>query len=551
MMFLLMVQIITTTAQISQGGFPEMNDADFNASSVMYLLEPENNIVVEGLKSTGYNTYKKGLHYATERPVDLSPEFNGEWIEKDGMHIWRAHLVSPEAYSVGVLFSEFELNEGTRLFLYNPSGKFIKGGFTIENNKEFGSLYVGHIPGEEVIIELQVDDPGRQYGKLRIGSISHAFLPVFAEKQVDASTLGTSQDCEIDVNCVEGEEWQTLKRSVCHISTISLLCSGALVNNTAYNGEPYILTAEHCINKDFYAANSVFYFGYENSDCGLADGTKDQSVSGAHLMATGDSLDFSLVKLSSKPPREYDVYYAGWDAREQGHASTVTLHHPNADVMKISYDFDPTAEAVRLPGDLEDYILESNYRILEWDIGSTEGGSSGGPLFNSSKRIVGSLSGGLASCGDSIGYDAENDRVIYSLSKNRNDYFSKFHFNWNYYKESSKQLKSWLDPTNSGQLAIGGLTQKFVDVENKEAGDRSMIVYPNPSNGDFTLNLPYYSGNSAVIRIYDTIGRMVYNRSHHALYPVTITLPSVPSGIYLIRVTGDLMDMSGRIIISK
>jgi lysyl endopeptidase len=535
--------------QVSHGGYPLMNTADFDASRVMYLLEPEDPLRVAGLNSAKYNSLTKALNYATERPVDLSPEVNGEWVEREGLHIWRAHLISPEAYSLGILFSEFSLAENARLFIYDPAGNHIRGAYTHENNKPFGTFYVGHVPGEEVILELQVQGPDREYGTLRVGSLSHAFLPVYAEKSIDGTGLGTSQDCELDINCTEGDEWEIVKHSVCHISTTSLLCTGALINNTAYDGKPYVLTAEHCINKTFYAENSVFYFNYENSDCGTLDARKNQSVSGSSLIATGDSLDFTLVRLSTRLPRDYNVYFAGWDARDMTHVSTVTLHHPNADAMKISFDLDATNNPTSLPGDLNDYIVASNYRVLEWDFGSTEGGSSGAPFFNSSKRIIGLLSGGLATCGDSIGYDTKKDRVIYSLRGNTNDYFSKVSYNWEYYADTKKQLMHWLDPVGTGQLSIGGLAQITLDVKDHMAGTSFLKVYPNPSRGEFMLELPSYSGKPVSVDIFDVTGKRIYTATSRSVHPVHVSLADQPAGIYLVRVTDGQQVLKGSVVI--
>ena len=536
-------------AQVSYGGKPLMNDADFNAAQVLYLLPPEEPLLVDGLRKAAHNKYKKALDYATERAVDISPEYNGEWVVNGGTHVWRAHLISPEAYSLGVLFSDFALESGARVFVYDPSGKHIKGAFTSENNKEYGSLYVGHVPGEEMVIELQTDDPGRSYGSLRIGLLSHAFLPVYAEKSTTNTGLGTSQDCEIDINCLEGEEWQIIKRSVVHISTTRLLCTGALVNNTAYDGKPFVLTAEHCINTKFYAENSVFYFGYENSECYVDDGRRNQSVSGSSLIATGDSIDFTLVKLSKIPPGEYNVYYAGWDVRKQGHQGAVTLHHPNGDAMKITVEMNPTIEPTSLPGDLNDYLLKSNYRIAKWDIGTTEGGSSGSPLFNSSKKLIGILSGGLASCGDSIGYNAGTNRVIFSLSGNENDYFAKMYYAWDHIPLYNRQLKRWLDPIGVGQLVIGGLTSMTVEAKDRLAAEGILQVYPNPAREAFTIGLPEYTGKQIGIDLYDMTGRRVYSRFHTSVFPIRVDAVALPAGIYMIRISGADREITGRVVL--
>lgn len=542
---------ISVNAQVSYGGKPFMNETDFKAAKVLYLLSPEDPLLLDGMRKSTHNSYKKALEFATERTVDISPEQNGEWVITGGTHVWRAHLISPDAYSLGVLFSEFDLENGAKLFVYDPTGKHIKGAFTEENNKEFGQFYVGHVPGEEVVIELQTNDPGRNYGSVRIGALSHAFLPVYAEKSTNNIGLGTSQACEIDVNCAEGEEWQILKRSVVHINTTTQLCSGALVNNTAYDGKPYILTAEHCINNTSEAEKSVFYFGYENSECFENDGQKNQSVSGSTLLATGESIDFTLLELSQRPPGEYNVYYAGWDVRKQGHGSSVTLHHPNADAMKISYDKDPTVEPTSLPGDLNDYLLESNYRIAKWDIGTTEGGSSGCPLFNSSKKLIGVLSGGLASCGDSIGYNVETGRVIFSLNGNENDYFSKTYFAWDHYSSNDKQLKYWLDPLSSGQLAIGGLNSATLDANDRFAPGGILQLYPNPARDAFTIELPQYTGRQIDIKMYDITGRMVYSQLHASVFPVTVSIDGLLSGIYMIRIDAEEQNYTGKIVVER
>ena len=184
------------SAQLNYGGNPMMNDSDYSAAKVIYMLPPEDPMYIEALKSK-QKSASKPLEFAIERPVDLDPEFNGDWSFRDGRHIWRVHIISPEAHSIGVLFSRFQLNSKSSLFIYSPGGTHVKGGFTSQNNKEFGSFYVGHTPGEEIIVELQTSDPGRKYGELRIGSISHAFLPVFAKKLRGETGLGESQAKEM------------------------------------------------------------------------------------------------------------------------------------------------------------------------------------------------------------------------------------------------------------------------------------------------------------------------------------------------------------------
>jgi len=549
LIFISLIAANSGLAQISYGGLPLMNAGDFNPEEVLYLLAPEEPLALEAAKSLKYNRVKKIVQYAVEREVDLSPEFNGGWSQSDNLKIWRAHIISPQAYSLGVLFSEFELNEGVKIFIYDESGEHIKGAFTSENNKEYGTFYVGHIPGEQLIIEMQVDQGVSDYGQMRIGSISHAIEPVFASPNKSDLSLGTSQDCEIDINCIEGEDWQIIKKSVCQISTPTLLCTGVLVNNTSYDGKPYILTAEHCVNSKFYAENSVFTFHYENSECGIDDAEMNMSVSGSSFVSTGDSIDFTLVKLSSMPPQDYDLYYAGWDIRAINHNSSVTIHHPDADAMKISYDFDPMISATSTPW--PEYITESYYKINEWDIGTTEGGSSGSPLFNSGKKLIGVLTGGSASCGDSIGYDEINDRTIFLLDGNVDDYYSRLYYGWNHYSSTDQQLKRWLDPKNTGQLSIGGLSQMAVEVSHKLIGNFDLQVYPNPSNGQFTVNFPNAPKSDYMLDVYNLSGLLVYKQNSLSDFPFNLNLEYLQPGVYFIKLSGTHRNAVTRIVVEQ
>src|SRR5512138_3492917 len=81
----------------------------------------------------------------------------------------------------------------------------------------------------------------------------------------------------------------------------------------------------------------------------------------------------------------------------------------------------------------------SSWQILQWEKGTTEGGSSGGPLFDQNRRVVGILTGGEAVCGRSV-----------------NDYFAKLSFSYNFSSILWQQVKGWIDPAVSGALQLDG-----------------------------------------------------------------------------------------------
>ncbi len=474
---------VTAEAQLQHPGRPFGFESSLKAAEVMYVLPPPDPMEVEAGRMDNEREGAKTMRFALERPVGLSPDFHGSWEECGDTRVWRVHIVSPEAVSLGLVFNGYALADGVKVFVYDPGMVHTRGAFTAGNNKSSGVLAVGHIPGQEVIVEMQVPVGIEDYGILGIESVSHAFLPTGACGLKRDIRFGRSQDCEIDINCEEGADWQLHKRSVVRIYTTREYCTGVLINNTGYDGTPYLLTSEHCINRTYYAERSVFVFNYESPGCFAGDGSVEMSISGCDTVAVGDSIDFSLVRLSVSPPDSFDVFYAGWDLSNVQPSPTVTIHHPEGDVKKISKDYQAVSvveEAGDIPqGDLRDYYYFSYWWIRQWDEGSTEGGSSGAPLFNSQKRMIGILTGGYASCGDSIGYDPQTDRVIYNKALNRNDYYTRLNVAWDYYGESGPVLKRWLDPLNTGITSIGGYHPAGTDT-SLVGEDTWYNMYPNP-----------------------------------------------------------------------
>ena len=104
------------------------------------------------------------------------------------------------------------------------------------------------------------------------------------------------------------------------------------------------------------------------------------------------------------------------------------------DVKKISVDLDSPQSDTYV-----DYVTGGFWKIVQWDRGVTEGGSSGSPLFNASKRVVGILTGGESVCG--LPY---------------NDYFAKLSVSYNLSPYLWKQLKGWIDPAVTNLLKYDG-----------------------------------------------------------------------------------------------
>jgi hypothetical protein len=94
-----------------------------------------------------------------------------------------------------------------------------------------------------------------------------------------------------------------------------------------------------------------------------------------------------------------------------------------------------------------DYIAKGFLRINKWEFGTTEQGSSGCALFDTDKNVIGTLTGGEATC----------KSPVY-------DYFERFSNAWDYKPDSAKQLKYWLDPLKTGTEVLNGA--QFNEGEN-------------------------------------------------------------------------------------
>jgi lysyl endopeptidase len=524
-------------SQISSGGTPP--SFHFNLKSTddipIHVLPEVNHdeLLREDLESEA-----SGCNYRVAKgfQVSLNPDNSGVWDNlEDGSRIWRLKIRAPGALAINVFFGQYLLPEGARLFIYSPDRSQVLGAFTSANNKEFGKLNTQPLTGEELVVEYH--EPGGLSGlvRLQIANTGHFYKENILYD--NGTGDGASETCNTNVACPEGDEWRDEIRSVAKIlfqnnSGNYFLCSGALINTTRNDGRPYFLTANHCLPTYVEAESALYYFNYESPVCfPQKDGDKTQTVSGSSIIATCNKLDFCLVSLSNKPPTAYNVFYSGWDATPDSPEEGAGIHHPLGDIKKISFYNDPP-----ITGDFVyqwDFDDNTHWYIEQWDRGITQGGSSGSPLYNQDNKIVGDLTGGSVE-GNCTSSDA---------------YYAKLSESWNRYTETNCQLKTWLDPDNTGVTSHGGINASDAVSIPKTRQDLYSI-YPNPVEDMLYLQSP--PGQSpASFYLYDMSGRMIRSFDQPGnTNTVRIDVSAFSPGLYLLEIRNNSQSVTKKFTIN-
>ena len=450
--------------------------------------------------------------------TSLNLSNSGTWTNfTNGDKIWRIVLTCENALTVNLTFDNITLPEGNELYVYNPEKDFILGKFTAYHLYE-GQLGTELVPGNTAIVEYYI--PARnaaEVSTMNINTVTHGYRTTgeFIEK-----AFGSSGSCNLNVNCPEGAAWTNERNSaVMLVSGSSGFCSGALVNNTLNDGKPYVLTADHCYSNP---ATWIFRFNWQGAGCpNPATSPTFQSLSGGALRARGTASDFCLVEITgglvaNTVPPAYSPYFSGWDKTGATPQSAVGIHHPSGDIKKISFENQPLISTT-----FGSCPANSHWGVTDWDLGVTEGGSSGSPLYDQNHRIIGQLHGGASACGGA------------SLS----DEYGKVSVSWNPAgSANSGQLKFWLDPSNSGAgfvngydpagavaLALDGGLSNLIVTETQLCGGTFEPTMTISNGGTTTLTSATitYTIDGGAAQTYNWSGSLAQYQTQ------TITLPSV------------------------
>lgn len=366
---------------------------------------------------------KKGEapEFAVAHEIDVRPE---EWQEENGRMVWRHTVHAPNAVSLNFGFTDFFLPPSATLQIYSEDHSLFMREFTEDDNNINQELWTPVILTDRAIIEVQIDEEELNLLRLRLGHVGQGFREFGQSTQKAGS-------CNIDVACEDSKGWENEVNSVAVISLNGrAFCTGFMVNNAKEDKTPFFMTANHCRVNGSNAASLVAYWNYQKPYCRSGRGRYTDFQSGAVHLASWAKSDFTLVKLLSQPKDEWNVHYSGWNNQDVAPYGAVGIHHPNTDEKSISFFNNQTNITKYLSKDEGE---RTHLRISNWDKGTTEPGSSGSPLFDMNRRVVGQLHGGYASC-----------------SIKDADWYGRFHASWKGGGDKSNSLAPHLDPESTG-----------------------------------------------------------------------------------------------------
>ena len=368
------------------------------------------------------------FQFGIEYDVNISVLDDAQIYIDDDVYTFIMGINSDDAYGMGFNFDNFFLSENAELYFYDRERTSVLGALTNINNKSTESITTSIVKGSNIIIELSVPENEIKDIKLNIDTIIHDQMDIMNYY----NTLDNDrEDCNINVVCSEGDEWRDQINGVVRVSMGGGLCSASIINNTLNDRTPYVLFADHCVSGS--ASGYVFYFNYQSTSCSGTSGSLNQSVSGSTLLASEDinsGPDFALLRLTSDIPDSYDPFYVGWSRSNTPPQEAVGIHHPGADIKKISFTNDNVSS-------------NGYYWEFQYEDGRVIPGSSGSPFFDQNQRQV-----GIASYIYTNYCDPSPDCYC---SQQYDHGYGRFDSAWN------MGLSQYLDPINSGETAIDGI----------------------------------------------------------------------------------------------
>ena len=206
------------------------------------------------------------LRFAVPTFVSITPAAYGLWEELDGNKLrWTYRVTCDNAVSMNLGFKRYNMPQSGSMIVMNETADFQIRPFTSQDNKDHGELWTPIIPSNQAIIEIVVDRADKKHvsRNIELTSINSGY-----RRFGEGDNRGSSESCNIDVVCPQGDSWWDEIPSV-GVYTLNgyLTCTGVMMNNTSQDQTPYFLTANHCGVTSGSDSSIVVYWNHHNTYC--------------------------------------------------------------------------------------------------------------------------------------------------------------------------------------------------------------------------------------------------------------------------------------------
>ncbi|MDP1763260.1 MAG: T9SS type A sorting domain-containing protein [Sediminibacterium sp.] len=412
----------------------KFKDIRLSESNISAALVKEKNIQLKDIKR---------FDHKFDTVISLTKLMN--WEQAGKFSVCRIKISVPDAPSIRLYFKKIDLPDSTEMYIYNGNKTTILGPITRKDNTRKNQLWGTNVfIDSSVFIEIKVATAQKSKIILDLNNILFGFRknepsPIENDKldSLQTAYFGQSSSCNINVLCSTGSGYDKERAGVGLVLLPDGSCSGFMVNDVCNSMTPYFMTAYHATNGRS-PSDWQYIFHYWSPTCSPnQDGNYSLLFNGASVLATWIQSDFSLLQLYEQPSINSGITYLGWSRSTTAPSSSVGIHHPYGDVMKIAVE-NNTASV----GNIQGYS-NTGWRVL-FDLGAVESGSSGSPLFDPNKLVVGQL------------YSSTQPNLPCNTQSGGTNY-GRFDVSWDGGGSSGTRLKDWLDPTNTGATSMATL----------------------------------------------------------------------------------------------
>ena len=406
---------IQLSAQVQTRIFPNKNAIDslFIIKNNNYSKKVVHTPFIVNAKLANNQVEKMPFRFG--EPIDVHYSLkDGIWENTQDGRIWTLTIESTEAASMSIVLRNFTLPEDAQLYIMNKEETMLYGPVTKQSICEGNDFMTSVLEGSNITLFLF--EPYRHKGEssLEIKRVICGF-----EETDRAGTKNVrSSDCSLNVACYP--EWNLEADATGLISCSNGYGgSGALVITTDNSFKGYFLTAKHVVeNSNTYTVD----FFYRRQGCSPSSPCYQIiTCNNVVVKAIYDNADMALLEILDLPLQNQRLAWLGWDRTESVPYEGTTIHYPHLYDANIAFDYN----------NINSYN-NSNYWKVSWDESVARTGSSGAPLLDQNKRVIGQL---YATLNPSSQDDCENKDCL----------VGKFSRSWTGGNNNLTRLSNWLD----------------------------------------------------------------------------------------------------------